>query len=458
MNSRFSYLTQTQENKWVFYAAGQSWQVWEKPDGCNFIHIVVITAGGGGGGGYQRAAAANGGGGGGGSSGSITTMMIPAYAIPDKLHIQVGTGGAGGANLATGSLGGATYIGLVPITTSSSNLLFSLGVGGGGGSAGSVTGGAGGGGSNAQAPFTGWSKNNLNIIPRVSGQSGTTPSTDLAQTTIISGGAAGAFAAASTQAAGRSVTSSYKQPSAVVYSKGQAVVTTYTVGQSALGGKIAYILQPADPGYDASFQKGLVVTTADISTGAEWGCYGTSISTSTAIGTGNQNTINIMAGCATAGIAARLCGNLVQGGYDDWYLPSKGEINKLWINRVAIGGFTNTIYWSSSESDANDAWDQSFNDLGDQFPFPKDGTNYVRAVRSFSISLGNGSGGDGPNLMSPQPQFFGGAGGNAITTTNTVNGGAGGIGCGGGGAGPNLTGGSSRGGRGGDGMVIITCW
>jgi hypothetical protein len=161
---------------------------------------------------------------------------------------------------------------------------------------------------------------------------------------------------------------------------------TYTVGQSALGGTIAYILQSGDPGYDADVQHGLVATTADISTSAAWGCQGTTISGAdgSAIGTGNQNTIDIMAGCATAGIAARLCGDLVQGGFSDWYLPSKDELNKLYLNKDAIGGFgLLTLYWSSTEYNSSDAQFQDFYD-GFQATYNKDATAlYVRAIRSF---------------------------------------------------------------------------
>jgi len=104
-------------------------------------------------------------------------------------------------------------------------------------------------------------------------------------------------------------------------------------------------------------------------TGAEWGCYGTTITGAdgTAIGTGNQNTIDIMAGCLTAGIPARLCGDLVLGGYDDWYLPSIDELNKLFINRDAIGGFAGPeMYWSSTEVNNTIAWAVFFNDIGSQ--------------------------------------------------------------------------------------------
>jgi hypothetical protein len=169
--------------------------------------------------------------------------------------------------------------------------------------------------------------------------------------------------------------------------KSNLVASTFTIGQSALGGIIAYILQSGDPGYSSTVQHGLVATVADLSASAEWGCQGTAITgaDATAIGTGNQNTIDIMAGCSTAGIAARLCGNLTQGGYSDWYLPSKDELNKLYINQTAIGGFASypiNTYWSSSEDANTYGWNQEFT-AGGQNSSLKSFLLNVRAIRAF---------------------------------------------------------------------------
>jgi hypothetical protein len=155
--------------------------------------------------------------------------------------------------------------------------------------------------------------------------------------------------------------------------------TTYTIGQAALGGVIAYITGGGSTG-----TSGLVAQVADVSSGASWGCNGTTITGAdgTAIGTGNQNTIDIMAGCATAGIAARLCGDLTEGGYSDWYLPSLDELQQLYNNRVAIGGFAGPVYWSSTELDSSGAYTLIFAN-GNQYFDSKSVTNYVRAIRSF---------------------------------------------------------------------------
>jgi len=71
--------------------------------------------------------------------------------------------------------------------------------------------------------------------------------------------------------------------------------------------------------------------------------------------------------------------------YGDWFLPSKGELNQMYVNKVVIGGFSTDYYWSSSEYAGYYAWFQYFG-YGAQGGYSKDGTYgsfYVRPVRAF---------------------------------------------------------------------------
>jgi hypothetical protein len=152
--------------------------------------------------------------------------------------------------------------------------------------------------------------------------------------------------------------------------------TIIEIGNSYAGGIVFYL---------NGGSSGLVCTPSDQSTGAEWGCNGSTIGgTSTSLGTGEENTTRIVSQCPETGIAARICYNLVLNGYGDWFLPSKDELNKIYVNLklAGIGGFANDWYWSSSEYSTISSWVQSFNN-GYQSFHPKDDTKRVRAVRSF---------------------------------------------------------------------------
>ncbi|MHC1693001.1 MAG: InlB B-repeat-containing protein [Sphaerochaetaceae bacterium] len=123
--------------------------------------------------------------------------------------------------------------------------------------------------------------------------------------------------------------------------------------------------------------------------------------TNIGIGTGEENTaalVTAMGAAAytldetsadtTTDYAAKVCADLVVSKdmveYDDWFLSSKDELNEMYQNlkRNDLGGFSGGFYWSSSESDASKAWDQSFYD-GTQNPVNRNFAFMVRPARAF---------------------------------------------------------------------------
>ncbi len=161
----------------------------------------------------------------------------------------------------------------------------------------------------------------------------------------------------------------------------EGIDSSYFIGLNHAGGMIFYM---------QSNGTGLVSTLTDQSEFAKWCEYNGSIGTSAAIGTGQANTTAIIGGCPTAEMAATLCDELVYGGYNDWFLPSKDELNEMYLKigtgapapNTNIGGFTTDSYWSSTEFDYWNAWGQSFFD-GFQFNDTKNANRHVRAVRAF---------------------------------------------------------------------------
>ena len=163
------------------------------------------------------------------------------------------------------------------------------------------------------------------------------------------------------------------------------------VGELFGGGVVLWV--------DHTGEHGLIVSMVDLSAAPPW-----SNITTAAVGTTNHwdganNTIVIIGQTGHTSSAAQLCDDYTNadygtGTYSDWYLPSITELNLIWNNLYEVqkalandgNPSTTTLisseYWSSSESNAFDAWGFRFA-TGYQDIFVKGGGGFVRAVRAF---------------------------------------------------------------------------
>lgn len=154
---------------------------------------------------------------------------------------------------------------------------------------------------------------------------------------------------------------------------------------------------------------GMVAATMDQTPVGNSGCCSTwgklqftTGATGKEIGDGANNTITILneydnASINAQGLAAKLCDDLDLNGYEDWFLPSKEELELIWENLVDsdgddqnngpgdagnLGGFYANVYWSSTEHNENNAWKHRF-EYGVRSPTLKTNFGHVRATRAF---------------------------------------------------------------------------
>jgi len=132
----------------------------------------------------------------------------------------------------------------------------------------------------------------------------------------------------------------------------------------------------------------MYATPADAPGGYQWApetvtpmesCTDGTPGTASSCRTGRANT-SLLAGLAGPFEAADYCDGLSAHGHDDWYLPAQDELDVLYDNRGAIGGFSTGWYWSSSDMEMEEARVQRFS-TGEQNSDHKDEYHRVRCVR-----------------------------------------------------------------------------
>ena len=173
-------------------------------------------------------------------------------------------------------------------------------------------------------------------------------------------------------------------------------ISLLKIGDRYQGGAISYLFKEGDPGYVNGEQHGLIFGLQDV----YWDQYPTggkiysnvnlSIgTTSSAIGSGYANSLAIVGQIGHTSSAAYDCMALSTGGYNDWYSPSKDELNTVHLALVAgydynisAGDNTFSCYKSSTETNSNHFYCQFLNG-GVQTTLMKSSIIPVRAMRTF---------------------------------------------------------------------------
>jgi len=163
--------------------------------------------------------------------------------------------------------------------------------------------------------------------------------------------------------------------------------SVHTIGEVYGGGTVFYV-------YDNGLH-GLIAAPADQSASMRWdngtaGLNTMAMADGVCAGKSNNGIIISSQGYGDgATYAARVCNeySVTAGGvtYGDWYLPSKFELNLLFLEKASVAGLTIdafTSYWCSTEYDGTRTWTQTLG-TGYQGYVYKTFANAVRAIRSF---------------------------------------------------------------------------
>lgn len=183
----------------------------------------------------------------------------------------------------------------------------------------------------------------------------------------------------------------------IVNCKSEILEGSREVGEKYQGGIIFYV--------DSSGKHGLIASLADQIDYVRWSNnknYILTGATDDGIGAGAANTKKIIDSQGPGKYAAQVAANFnVQSDgttpcsgasgeicYNDWYLPSKLELNLLYLHRNIVGGFPNgelvsDEYWSSTEINETYVWTHLFLTGHQFYDMPKSAPFRVRAIRAF---------------------------------------------------------------------------
>ncbi len=138
---------------------------------------------------------------------------------------------------------------------------------------------------------------------------------------------------------------------------------------------------------DSTGEHGLISSLSDLADIA-WFIQGPDkITLATSTTDGLANTMRIDYVYPYADYAAVSCASFRIPGWDviggnSWFLPAKDQLEKMYLKRTLIGGFSNKTYWSSTEADLDNAYAEDFSN-GSQSALEKTLKYGVRPIRQF---------------------------------------------------------------------------
>jgi hypothetical protein len=165
-----------------------------------------------------------------------------------------------------------------------------------------------------------------------------------------------------------------------------AAPKTYAIGDTGPAGGLIF--------YDKKNNSGcwqyLEAAPVEAEFQAVWSVRSTGVeNTQETIGSGKRNTQLIVEKFSqTSGewdTAAQKADDLVFNKFDDWFVPSKAELDQMYGNlkRKNLGNFKNEIYWTSSSQNPYYASVQNFKDGDMNFSYSRRNRTYVRPIRQF---------------------------------------------------------------------------